>query len=512
MVFSSVLFLFLYLPVVLGLYFVASSLAGLGGRRYRIKTGNLVLLASSVLFYAWGEQWLVFVMLSSTVIDYCCGLTISGGWKSRGKPIEIVDPEQKRTGIQRAALITSIVANLSILGFFKYFNFGVDNVNAMAEALGAEWLVWRDVMRVTLPLGISFYTFQSLSYTIDVYRGQTRATRNFLDFSCFVTLFPQLVAGPIVRYKDIATQLYDRVVTREGFAEGVRRFIIGLGKKVIIANTVAATADEIFGIPTGQLTPGLAWLGILCYTLQIYFDFSGYSDMAIGLGRMFGFRFLENFQWPYIAQSIKEFWRRWHISLSTWFRDYLYIPLGGNRGSVTRNYFNLVTVFFLCGLWHGASWSFVVWGLFHGAFLVIERVGLERVLERCYRPVRHVYTLLVVMIGWVLFRAETLSQAGAYLAAMAGFAGGDGIEHNVPLLVDGELVRILPIGVLFSIPWIPWLQGLREERLASRAGWGPRTADGFLSISSTVVLMGIFLICSMWLSSGTYNPFIYFRF
>lgn len=512
MVFSSIIFLFFFLPAVLLLYFAISAFSGFRLSRYKLKPENLLLLIGSLFFYTWGEQWIVGIIVLSTTVDYICGLVISGGWKSWHDPIEVLPKEQRRSALQKGALVASIVTNLSILGLFKYFNFGIDNFNRAAESLGLDAWVWHDVIQITLPLGISFYTFQSLSYTIDVYRGDTKATRNFLDFSCFVTLFPQLVAGPIVRYRDIASQLVNRVITREGFAEGVRRFIIGLGKKVLIANTVAAVADDIFAIPTHDLTTGVAWLGIVCYTLQIYFDFSGYSDMAIGLGRMFGFKYLENFQWPYIAQSIKEFWRRWHISLSTWFRDYLYIPLGGNKRSTGRTYLNLVVVFLLCGLWHGASWNFVVWGLFHGCFLVGERLGLGDGIGRCPRPLRHAYTLVVVMIGWVIFRADTLPQAGGMLLAMAGFSQGSGVIHHVDLYLTNEVLVFMSVGILFSVPWIPWLAAVRAKYISTRPGATVRLANGMIEVSVVIVLVLVLLACAMWLSSGTYNPFIYFRF
>ena len=306
----------------------------------------------------------------------------------------------------------AIAVNLVVLGVFKYANFFADNVNAVAAAIGAPPLAFPHVL---LPIGISFYTFHAISYVVDVYRRDASAQKSPVHAALYLLLFPQLIAGPIIRYRYIADQLEQRVVSLDDFAVGVRRFVIGLGKKVLIANTVAAPADKIFSMPLAELTPAHAWLGIVCYTLQIYFDFSGYSDMAIGLGRMFGFHFPENFRWPYVADTVQEFWRRWHISLSSWFRDYLYVPLGGNRVSPARMYANLVTVFFLCGLWHGASWNFVIWGLFHGSFLVVERLGLAAAIRRLWRPLRHVYLLLVVMIGWVFFRADTLPSAVAFL-------------------------------------------------------------------------------------------------
>jgi alginate O-acetyltransferase complex protein AlgI len=306
--------------------------------------------------------------------------------------------------------------------------------------------------------------------------------------------------------------LVERVVTRELFASGVSRFILGLGKKVLVANTVALAADKVFAIPTDQLTPGLAWLGVICYTLQIYFDFSGYSDMAIGLGRMFGFTFLENFNYPYVARTIQDFWRRWHMSLSRWFRDYLYIPLGGNRVSSKRIYVNLVIVFFLCGLWHGASWTFVVWGLYHGAFLVMERLGLAAWISRRWRPLQHVYVMAVAMGGWVLFRSETFSQAMAFFSALAGFAHGAGTVYYVDLYLRTDTLTAILAGAFFSAPVVPWLVRKYEEFIASHEGVKLITMECAGNVIRLVVLYALFFFCSLSLSSGTYNPFIYFRF
>jgi len=502
MVFSSVIFLFLYLPLVIGIYFIL-----------RKNWRNFFLLALSLLFYFWGENWLVLIMVTSTLIDYTCGLAIARALgRGRNGPIELLDQGGKRSWKQKLALVVSIMANLSILAFFKYFNFGMDNYNSMMGVLGLSSMQWQSVFKVTLPLGISFYTFQSMSYTIDVYLGNARATRHLLNFACFVTMFPQLVAGPIVRYRDIAKQLVDRVVTRDGFASGVRRFTIGLGKKVLLANTVAWPADQIFSLPSDQLTFGLAWLGVVCYSLQIYFDFSGYSDMAIGLGRMFGFRFLENFLYPYISRSIKEFWRRWHVSLSSWYRDYLYIPLGGGRGRAGRVYFNLVLVFFLCGLWHGAAWNFVIWGFFHGAFLVMERLGLEKLVQSMWRPFRHVYVLLVVMVGWVFFRADTLPEALSFLSAMSGFAEGSGAEHYLGRYMDAKLGVVMILGIIGSIPVFPWIV---DKWRQLTGGFRPVSAglfEGGAAFFRLAYLTLILLSCAMTLSSGAHNPFIYFRF
>ncbi|MBN2684267.1 MAG: MBOAT family protein [Pontiellaceae bacterium] len=503
MVFSSITFLFLFLPIVLAVYhllFLPVSLKHKQSTLFR-HLANLCLLCFSLVFYFWGEAWLVWIVIASTFIDFFCGLLISGAFHKRR--IEMLVEGAPRTALQRSGLVLSLISNLLFLGFFKYFNFGIDSYNALAPD------AWRlnDVMQVALPLGISFYTFQSMSYTIDVYRGHVKATRNLLDFACFVTLFPQLVAGPIVRYCDVAYQLVHRKMSTQLFSSGVVRFVLGLGKKVLIANTVARSADAIFALPLDQITTVQAWTATVCYTLQIYYDFSGYSDMAIGLGRMFGFEFLENFNYPYIARSIQDFWRRWHISLSTWFRDYLYIPLGGSKKGAGRTYFNLVTVFFLCGLWHGANWAYVAWGLFHGLFLVLERLGLRRLIERLPRLLQHVYTLLVVMVGWVLFATESFTQSMVLLKSMVGFAPA---QHSVLMLQDwcsrDVLVAIL-CGALLSAPVYVKLRNALQGWAVGRRGG----ALGYETLKVGVVVV-IFLFCAMALSSGTHNPFIYFRF
>jgi alginate O-acetyltransferase complex protein AlgI len=479
MVFSSTVFLFLFLPAVLGLYFLTP-------HRFR----NGVLLACSLFFYAWGEKAFVLVMVATIVANYAYGLLIDRFRnESRGKMV----------------LGVAIATNLGFLIAFKYANFIADNVN---QVLGLAGVAPFHLDPVHLPIGISFFTFQAMSYVIDVSRGDVPVQRNLLRMALYKSLFPQLIAGPIVRYRDIAADIDHRVVHLSDFAEGTRRFIIGLGKKMLIANTLAVPADAVFSLPTDQLTPGLAWLGVVCYSLQLYFDFSGYSDMAIGLGRMFGFHFLENFNYPYISRSITEFWRRWHISLSTWFRDYLYIPLGGNRGSPARTYFNLALVFFLCGLWHGASWNFVVWGLFHGALLILERLGLSRLLRSAGAPLGHIYVVLMVMVGWVFFRAATLQDSFAYIAAMLGHAQGTGIEYHVGMHLNGEIWVTLIIGLVGATPFLPILS-------AAFAARGTRAAPALRHVLATAAVS--FHAMILWLStlslaSGTHNPFIYFRF
>nr|WP_320010249.1 MBOAT family O-acyltransferase [uncultured Desulfobulbus sp.] len=503
MVFSSNIFLFLFLPFVLAVYhllFIPVSLQHKHATKFR-QIANVCLLCFSLIFYFWGEGWLIWIIIVSTCVDFFCGLLISGGF-AKGD-IKVLKEGGPRSGLQRGGLVLSLASNLLLLGFFKYFNFGVDSYNAIVPM---GWQL-KNVMEVALPLGISFYTFQSMSYTIDVYRGHVKATRSFVNFACFVTLFPQLVAGPIVRYRDIAYQLVHRKITSQLFASGVRRFVLGLGKKVLIANTVSRAADAIFALPSDQVTTTQAWVAVLCFTLQIYYDFSGYSDMAIGLGRMFGFEFLENFNYPYIARSVREFWQRWHISLSTWFRDYLYIPLGGNRKGAIRTNVNLVTVFFLCGLWHGANWAYVAWGLYHGFFLVLERRILRKSLERLPLIVQHGYTLLVVMVGWVLFATESLSQSLVLLKAMLG---GATVKTSALMLQDWwtrDILWAIIFGVVFSTPIFEIL----KRRLCQLSL--KRQFIVYLNEVLWVVLVSVvFLFSAMALASGTHNPFIYFRF
>lgn len=493
MLFSSPIFLFVFLPLFLLVYFLI-------GRRLR----NALLLVASLFFYTWGEGKLVTIMLTSTVIDYVAGLAIERGFRGmfRWRLVRAVDASHRRRS-QTAFLVLSIVANLALLGFFKYFNFGIDNLNGILSFFGWQTASLQGVWQIVLPLGISFYTFQSMSYTIDVYRGRIRANPNFIDYAAYVTMFPQLVAGPIVRYETVARELVTRLVSRSSFASGIQRFIIGLSKKMLIANQVAVPADAIFALPADALTTPLAWFGVVCYALQIYFDFSGYSDMAIGLGRMLGFTFLENFNYPYIARSIRDFWRRWHISLSTWFRDYLYIPLGGSRNGRYRTYVNLIIVFFITGLWHGASWNFVVWGLYHGFFLLLERLGFGELLERLWRPLRHGYVLLVVLISWVFFRADSLGGALSYLRAMFGGVGdGNGLYH-LGLYASSVVVLAVTAGVIGSMPIIPWLRDAVGRFRRGKQAW---------SYAIVVALVMLMIITVMHMANDTYNPFIYFRF
>ncbi len=483
MVFSSAAFLFYFLPLVLAGYFLLVSFG---------RARNWLLLAASLFFYAWGEGEYLAIMVLSVVANYFFGI-----WVHR---------EHQRSE-SKVAIACAIAFNIVLLVIFKYTNFIVDNINGLTAGFGIAPMV---VGKVHLPIGISFFTFHCISYIMDIYRRQTPPQMSLPNTALYISLFPQLVAGPIVRYKDIAGQLIRRHVDMGRFSRGAQRFVAGLGKKVLVANVVALPADKIFSIPPDQLTAPVAWLGILCYTLQIYFDFSGYSDMAIGLANMFGFKFMENFNYPYISRSVREFWRRWHISLSTWFRDYLYIPLGGNRCSPSRVRLNLVIVFFLTGLWHGASWNFIFWGLFHGAFLVAERGRFGRLLDGGPKIVAHVYTILVFMVGWVFFRAADLTTALGFLRAMCGFGTGSGMEWHVWLFLTPKVILVLCLGVVGATPILPWFKAWRERLAANR-----RTValdDGLEAVASLVLMPAIFVLCAMSLASGTHNPFIYFQF
>jgi alginate O-acetyltransferase complex protein AlgI len=483
MVFSSIIFLFLFLPLTLTLYFLT-------GKKYR----NLFLLFASLIFYAWGEGATLLILFISILINYSCGLLID---HHRGS---------NRSSVY---LTMAIVLNLGILAFFKYTNFVVMNLNSILEVLGIGQL---SLVRAHLPMGISFFTFQALSYVMDVYNQKIIASRNIINLGAYLSLFPQLTAGPIVRFAHIAKEIVDRTISRTDFAEGVRQFLFGLGKKMLIANSVAKVADQIFLLPAGDLTTGLAWLGAVCYTLQIYFDFSGYSDMAIGLARMLGFHYLENFNYPYISRSIREFWRRWHISLSTWFRDYLYVPLGGNQQGPIRTYINLVLVFLLCGLWHGASWNFVIWGLFHGLFLASERTFLGRGLNALPQPFRHLYTLLIVIVGWVIFRTESIPHAISYLSAMSGFAHGAGVKYNVVMFLSDKLKLEIGVGAILSAPLYPFIKRMEAFILQTC----PVKVRDTLHVAFNLVGL-VLLSIAVWasiitLAASAYNPFIYSKF
>jgi alginate O-acetyltransferase complex protein AlgI len=464
MVFSSLLFMFIYLPVVLAIYYIVP-------RRWR----NLWLFVANLVFYGWGEPVYILLMLFSICINYFAGRLIDRNRENRKKA--------------KAILIVDIVVNLAMLAFFKYFDL-------FAATLSRIPGVSIPALHLALPIGISFYTFQTMSYPIDVYRGDASIQRNFISFGTFVALFPQLIAGPIVRYKDIASQLDFRATGVDQFASGVRRFTVGLGKKVLIANNIGALWDIYAAKAPGELTVLGSWLGILAFSLQIYFDFSGYSDMAIGLGRMLGFEFLENFNYPYISKSVTEFWRRWHISLGTWFRDYVYIPLGGNRKGPWRQIFNLLVVWALTGFWHGANWTFLCWGLYYAVFLIIEKLFWLKGLKRV--PVlATVYTLLVAVCGWVLFDLPSLSAAGAYYGAMFGFAGG-GAAAAADFFYLREYALVFLVCILACTP----LGKALFEKLSGKAkAW-----------LTPVMIAAVLVLSTAYLVDATYNPFLYFRF
>jgi alginate O-acetyltransferase complex protein AlgI len=472
--FNSQVFLYLFLPAVLAGYHLAPWALRRGG------PANAFLFAASVAFYAWGEGRFVGVLLGSLAVNYAAARLIAAAH------------DRDRSG--KGVLVAAVLFDLGLLVGFKYTPFLAANLSAAWQWLGGSPFAVPDTH---LPIGVSFFTFQAISYVLDVHRREVPAERGFVRFGLYVFLFPHLIAGPIVRYRDLAGPLADRTVDAGLFASGVRRFVAGLAKKALLADTLAVAADAVFKLPPGDLSPSAAWLGMLAYTLQIYFDFSGYSDMAIGLGRMFGFRFAENFRHPYAAASVTEFWRRWHVSLSSWFRDYVYVPLGGNRGGRWRTYRNLLVVFLLCGVWHGANWTFVAWGLWHGLFLVAERAGLGSLLDRLPPPARHAYTLLAVLVGWAIFRSETLPQAGAVVAALGGFAGGSWVAAD---FLTGQVLTALLVGSVASLPVVPWLR----ERWADRPLWEP--AVGLAAVSVLLPASAV------WLAGNTFAGFIYFRF
>lgn len=484
MVFSSPIFLFGFLPLALLLYYVSPK---------AIK--NIVLLLVSLVFYAWGEVFFLSVMLLSIASNYFVG-------KSLGRQ----HAENASHTSLKTTLILGVVINIVLLIAFKYANFMVNNANIVLAAL---YLPLVTLSAVHLPLGISFFTFQAISYIVDVYRKETKVQNNILDLALYISLFPQLIAGPIVRYHDIATQIVSRVHSTDLFASGVQRFIIGLAKKMLIANTLGELAENIFSLAIDDnLTAPLAWVGVLAYALQIYYDFSGYSDMAIGLGRMFGFQFQENFNYPYISTSLREFWRRWHISLSTWFRDYVYIPLGGSRVSTVRVYVNLFLVFVLTGVWHGANWSFIVWGLFHGVFLALEHAGLSKVLNQLWRPLQHFYLISVVMLSWVFFRANTLTDAMAFFGILSHFDHWYISAYEFAHVGSDESIYMLVMGVIFSLPIYRFL----KESLEHFCHDNVLSYAILISIPKLLFLMTILSLSLIKVASSTYNPFIYFRF
>ncbi len=472
MVFSSLLFLFRFLPAVLILYYIAPR-----------KLRNVILLLFSLFFYAWGEPKYVFLMLFTITMDFFIGKGID---------------KAKKEGNQKKAkrfLMTSILVDLSILGFFKYADFLIGTVNTLTGA-GIP------LLGIPLPIGISFFTFQTMSYTIDVYKGSTEVQKNWIKYGTYVSMFPQLIAGPIVQYKTIAEQMEHRKENTSDFSEGIHRFMIGLGKKVLIANNIGALWDAIAVLPVDGLAAGTAWLGALAYTFQIYFDFSGYSDMAIGLGKMFGFEFLENFHYPYVSTSVTEFWRRWHISLSTWFREYVYIPLGGNRKGDSRTITNLLIVWMLTGFWHGAAWNFVAWGLYYGIILILEKFVWGQYVEKWPGAVRHIYAMVLILIGWVLFFSPSLGYALKYVGVMFGI-GASGLMDKLSwfYLLSNWLIYLMAVLGSSSI-------GYRLMRNIQRA---PGSRVGKYTMTGVMYLV-MFALSLAFLVTQSFNPFLYFRF
>lgn len=468
MLFSSIVFLFTFLPAVVILYYLLP-----------VRFRNVILLLASLVFYAWGEPVYLFLMLLSILFNYFSGLDIARNL------------QDKRAA--KRSLVFNLIINLAVLGFFKYEGFVLDTLNGILP-------VHISYHELPLPIGISFYTFQILSYIIDVYRGNVKVQTNLPNFALYVTMFPQLIAGPIVQYADVDEQLASREVSRTKFGEGSMYFIRGLAKKVLLANTSGMIFTEVSGLAKGNIAVMTAWLGAFAYMFQIYFDFSGYSDMAIGLGKMFGFEFNMNFNYPYVSKSITEFWRRWHISLSSWFRDYVYIPLGGNRVSKIKHIRNLLIVWFLTGLWHGAAWNFVAWGLYYGVILIIEKYLLSPVLDRLPDVVRHIYSIVLVVIGWVLFFSSSFGQAADYIRVMFG-AGAHGFADRESMyLLTSNLILWL-ILIFGSTPLVHF----RYEHMLRTKKWNT-------TIINSVVYVALFIVCIAYLVTETYNPFLYFRF
>lgn len=492
MVFSSVIFVLVFLPLVLGIYKILSFLAPFYSRGTMVT--RLFLFIASIIFYLWGEPRLVIVLLASTIGNYIFG--------------RLLGKQGLKKSTEKTILAIGVILNLALLGGYKYLNFLTENAAWLMGKISPthDYSSW--ITDIALPLGISFYTFQGLSYLIDIYRKHISADKSFVEFACYLTMFPQLVAGPIIRYADIENELHELRQSPDKFMEGASRFTMGLAKKLFIADAVGSVADAAFGGAAGDLSAGSAWIGILCYTLQIYYDFSAYSDMAIGLGKMLGFTFPENFNYPYISRSLTEFWKRWHISLSSWLRDYLYIPLGGNRKGHNRTYINLFIVFILCGLWHGASWVFIIWGLFHGCILVLERI-FPSIPGKFPRVVQHVYTIFLFMMGWVVFRADTAMHAFEYYNVL--FSGGvDGITSGKVMLLfhSGDVYLALLLGILFSAPLVTRLKNKWNACLEKRSSTGIALMES-LRFSGVIL---IFIACLLPLFGATYNAFIYFRF
>lgn len=466
MLFSSISFIYVFLPAVCFLYLIT-----------RKELHNPILLIASIIFYAWGEPRYLAIMLVTIMVNYLGALLI-----------------EKYPLKKKLTLTLTIAANLGFLIYFKYFNFILGNINALLHTN-------IDFIKVVMPIGISFYTFQAMSYLIDVYRGECKAQKDIYKMALYICLFPQLIAGPIVKYHDVAEQIDSREVNFEKVDIGVKRFIIGLAKKMLIANTMGAIADKIFVQAPDTFTPLIAWIGSFAYSLQLFYDFSGYSDMAIGLGLIFGFRFMENFNYPYISKSITEFWRRWHISLSTWFRQYVYIPLGGNKISPNRTYINLAVVFFLTGLWHGASWNFIFWGLWNGFFIILEKMtGWHKETDKPFiNFLKHIYTIFIFVLGWVMFRADNMHYAAIYLKNMFGLVKVHDIAYGISYYGDTVEILTFIIAVICAMPVFSKILEIKQERKILRS-------------IVNIWLIILFILSTAAIAASTYNPFIYFRF
>lgn len=477
MVFSSIFFLLFFLPILIIFYYIVNP-------KYR----NILLLIFSLLFYVTGEGKYSIVLIISILINYIFGILIS-------------KYNSKENKLAKYLLISSVIFNIGLLIVFKYANLIIDTINPILQISINKQIT---LSEIHLPIGISFFTFQALSYVIDVYRKETKSQTNIINYAMYIALFPQLIAGPIVRYIDIENQINKRLHSIDHFTQGISIFIIGLAKKVLIANNVALIADHIFSMPSTEIGFSYAWIGIIAYSLQIYFDFSGYSDMAVGLGKMFGFDFVKNFNYPYISTSIQDFWRRWHISLSTWFRDYLYIPLGGNKKGNNRTYFNLIVVFALCGIWHGASWVFLLWGLWHGVFLIVERVNVVKTfLKSSPFIIKYLYTFIIVTVGWVFFRAENIHFAIQYLYSMIGLNGNNNLSALPISVYNNKTLLFLFIGIVSSMPLFP----LIKSKIANEKYFMFLKNIVYYSYTIAILLLSI-----LSLSNNSYNPFIYFRF
>lgn len=467
MLFSSVTFIFYFLPITFILYYIAPN-----------KFKNSILLVASMIFYAWGGLLYFPLLLVSIIVNYIFGLKID----------KYKDNKEK----DRRILIYSIIFNILFLGVFKYSNFLVDNINVLFNTSF-------NIPTIPLPIGISFYTFQAMSYVIDVYRGDGKVQRNILNLALYISMFPQLVAGPIVRYETVDKQISEREYSFDKFNLGLERLVKGLFKKVIISNTVGELATLIYGLSSMEMSVLTAWIGAIAYTLQIYFDFSGYSDMAIGLGKMLGFDFLENFNYPYISKSVSEFWRRWHISLGSWFRDYVYIPLGGNKCSTIKVYRNLAIVWLVTGIWHGASWNFIIWGIYFGVFIILEKLFLQELLNVLPKFIQHIYLMIIVILGWVIFSQPNLTSAIEYIKIMLGI-GNYPLYNGYTNFYISQYGLILIVAIIASIPVVKYIKKISNKTMK------------IIVVSKPILVIVSFLLVTIYLVNSTFNPFIYFNF